>query len=172
MIGFVEVPLPLLGGDHAGVVAGDAVHGPVGGDDVGVVIGAVDGAGSLLVVPTRPGAPVALVIFEIREARGVIIEEALFHAVHLRAFADLEAAPESLVDELSVLIDFGLVGLAEFLHGVDLGIARIFVAEQMLDRSRQTHVSLHFARRLLQSGKNALRNLDGHCHRTPFYQPF
>src|SRR5205807_10412313 len=65
----------------------------------------------------RPRGPIERrVVLKTRHVRRRVVEETLAHAVFVWAIVVLQAAPEDLVDELLVLGNLVLVGLAELFH--------------------------------------------------------
>src|SRR5213593_1802526 len=99
------------------MITSQAIHRPVGRDDVRIVVATANRL-SIALLPTRPGGPVQRrIVLKSRHVRRRVIEQTFTHAILVWAVAILQAAPEDLVDELFVLGDLFLVGLAELFHG-------------------------------------------------------
>src|SRR5580704_8465484 len=81
----IEVPLPRMFGDKSLRVAREPIEGPIGGDDVRIVVGAADVAGALD-IPACPTLPVKVGIVVVGwHSVWLVVEETLVYAVFVIA---------------------------------------------------------------------------------------
>src|SRR6266498_1359175 len=112
------------------IVACQVIHHPIQRRNMGIIVGAVDPLGVLL-VPTSPCTPVEVfAVIPGRHLVRLIVEKALANAVLVFSIFVLQSAPDDAIDELLELVNLHLVGLNEFLHdGRDPGATTALIAE-------------------------------------------
>jgi hypothetical protein len=116
LVSLIEIPVPRVISDEAGVVARESIERPVGGDNVRIVVAAPDRFGVGL-LPARPCGPVeGGVVLKAGNLGGRVIKKALADTVLVGTIVVLKTAPKDFVDELFVLRDLFAVRLAELFH--------------------------------------------------------
>ena len=116
LVGTTEIPIPRMVRNEPVIISRKAIENPVRGRHVRVIVGTVCCFRCLL-VPAGPCFPVEVASVEAgRHLVGLVIKEALAHAVLAFAFLKLEAAVDDPVDEFLDFADFFSVGFAELFH--------------------------------------------------------
>src|SRR5215472_10367908 len=93
LVRVVEIPLPGMIGHKLRMVACESVEYPIGGSHMRIVVGTIHGLRRLF-VPASPTGPVeGTVIVVRRHLIGLVVEQALAHAVCLRTFRGLQSSP-------------------------------------------------------------------------------
>src|SRR5487761_404522 len=112
----IQIPLPGMAGDEALMIASQPVKHPVCRRDMRIIEGAVNGL-RLLLVPTRPTAPIQIVpVVTPQDRTGLIVEQALPDTVRQPTMLILDAAPQNAIDELLILVELFLIGLPKLFH--------------------------------------------------------
>src|SRR6185369_1928502 len=115
---------------QARMIAREAIHRPVSGDHVRIVVTAPDRL-SIGFFPTGPGGPIQRrIVLKLRHVRRRVIEETLSYAVTVWTVVVLQATPQNTIDELFILFDLFLARLTKLLHrGGQPRTRTTFVAE-------------------------------------------